>query len=111
MAPRKRKAAAKTILILYAFVTVTFPLAHNDFVPLDVKLVLSPIDFHSHSVDSNASDLACPAHNFAQSTTSTPVTNQIFPAQITVFFLQFDGQAKCFIGPNRSYSTRAPPQA
>ena len=54
---KRQKRYAKGILLLYGFITVTFPFAHHDFVALDVKLSLSPIDFHSNALDSNTNDL------------------------------------------------------
>ncbi|HUI30250.1 MAG TPA: hypothetical protein VLX91_08530 [Candidatus Acidoferrales bacterium] len=107
----KRKAAARSILVLYAFITVTFPLAHRDFIPLEGKLIFSPFDYHSGSVDSNLSDLFCPAHQFAQSTTSPAIARQIFNPQITFFFLRIGNHVEHFVEPLRSFSTRAPPQA
>ena len=102
---------AKTILIQYAFITVTFPLAHRDYVPLGGRLIVSPAGSLSNTIDSNASDLVCPAHNFAQSTTGTPASNQAFVSQTTVSFLRIDERTEIFIQPRRTFSSRAPPQA
>lgn len=109
--PNKRKIFAKSVLALYAFITVTFPLAHKDFIPLESKVVLNPTDCLPHVEDSSANELVCPAHNFAQSTTSTPASSQGFASQISVFFLQLAEQTEHFIEPTQNYSTRAPPLA
>ena len=108
---RWEKPYAKGILILYAFITVTFPLAHKDFVPLDVKRAFSPIDSHSNSLDSSASDFVCPAHNFAQSTTGTAALAQDFPSPKYFCFVKVEYHDHLFAAPGNSLSPRAPPQA
>jgi len=99
------------ILALYAFITVTFPFAHTDYVPLESRLVLSPAGSSSHALDSGAEEITCPAHQFAQSTSGTPISNQSFTSQLTVFSLRIDETVDHFIEPTNSYSTRAPPLA
>jgi hypothetical protein len=111
MSFKKRRTYARSIIILYAFITVTFPLAHNDFVPLDVRLSLYPVDFHSNSVDSNANDLVCPAHNFAQSTTGTAAFTQDVPSLEHFSFLEAEHHDHLFAAPAYNLSARAPPQA
>jgi hypothetical protein len=106
-----RKTFAKGSLFLYAFITVTFPLAHRDFVPLEGNLNLVAVNSPYHALDIDDNDLVCPAHQFAQSTTGTPVSNQIFTSQATVFILPISKQTEHFIEPTASHFTRAPPQA
>ncbi len=108
---KSRKTFAKSILALYALITVTFPFAHRDFVPLQGNVGLNPIGCLSHFEDSNANELVCPAHNFAQSTTSTPASTQGFASQTTVFFLELPEQTESFVEPAQNHSSRAPPLA
>ena len=108
---KRQKRYAKGILLLYGFITVTFPFAHNDFVALDVKLSLSPIDFHSNALDSNTNDLVCPAHNFAQSTTGTAALILDFSPTEDVAVLRVEQHDHLFAAPANDLSTRAPPRA
>jgi hypothetical protein len=109
--PNKRKIFAKSVLALYVFISVTFPLAHNDYVALDVRLSLSPIDSNCNSLDSNTNDLVCPAHNFAQSTTGTAALIQDFSPTEDVAVLRVEQHDHLFAAPANDLSTRAPPQA
>ena len=111
MSSNKRKSIAKGVLLLYALISVTYPLAHKDYVPLSSQFCFSRNDFSSHSATPDADDFVCPAHQFAQSTTSPAIARQIFNPQITFFFLRIGIHVEHFVEPLRSLSTRAPPQA
>ncbi len=111
MLTKKRKAAAKCVLVLYVFINATFSLAHRDYVPLEGELFYTPTNALYHPLDINDDDLVCPAHNFAQSTTSIPASSLHLTFEVVVFFLQTQEQIEHFIEPIRNHSTRAPPQA
>ena len=106
-----RKKYAKGILTLYVFITITFPLAHNDYVPLNATLSLSSADFHSGSVDSNLNDLVCPAHNFAQSTTGTAAPVHNFKTPQRFFYFKLHDLSRVDATPVNALTTRAPPEA
>jgi hypothetical protein len=108
---KRQKVFVRSVLVLYAFITVTFPLAHRDFVPLKGAVKIIAVSSLCHALDVDENDLVCPAHQFAQSTTGTPVSNQISTSQTTAFILPPSKQTEHFIEPTSSYSTRAPPQA
>jgi len=111
MSSKRRKAAARGVIILYAFITATFSLAHNDYVPLDAQLTFCPTDFNSNSVASDANELVCPAHNFAQSTTGTAALSQNFSSSEDATILKVEHHDHIFAPPARNLSVRAPPQA
>jgi len=106
-----RKAAARGILALYAFITITFPLAHRDFVPLENGLSLIPVNALYHALGIDDNDFVCPAHNFAQSTTGTPALERRFTAEVAVVLLPIVEHTEHFSCPTKTYSSRAPPQA
>lgn len=107
---KKRKTYAKGILVLYAFITVTFPLAHKDFVPLEGSLTVTPANSLNHALDINDNDLVCPAHNFAQSTTGTAALAQDFSSVEDVTILEAEYHDQFVAAPAKNLSTRAPPQ-
>ena len=110
MSFRKRKAVSRSILALYAFISVTFPLAHRDSVPLESGLSLTQVNtYQALGIDDN--DFVCPAHNFAQSTTGTPALEERFTAEVAVVLLPIVEHTEYFSTPTKTYSSRAPPQA
>ncbi len=111
MSSRKRKAAAKCILVLYAFITATYPFAHKDFIPLRNNLAIMAANSLYHSLDVNDNDLVCPAHNFAQSTTGTAALAQDFSSVEDVTILEVEYHDQFVAAPANNLSTRAPPQA
>ncbi len=111
MSHEKRKGCARSILVLYAFITVTFPFAHNDFVPLENNLSLSSIDFQSGTVHSGVNDLVCPAHNFAQSTVGTSALSHDLSTRQDVAFFMLEYRDDPCTARTFELSARAPPQA
>jgi len=105
------KAFGKTLLFVYAFITASYPLAHEDFVPLDCYRYLISADSASHPVNSDANDFVCPAHNFAQSTTGTPAVTPRFDSPVSVKFLPSWAEIDHFVEPVHAPSSRAPPLA
>ena len=108
---KRQKVFAISILVLYAFIILTFSLAHRDFVPLRGNLTITPVNSLYHALDANENDLGCPAHNFAQSTTNTPALSQHFSSPENFFFLKIDQHDYIFSASVYNLSTRAPPQA
>lgn len=106
----KRKAAAKYTLCLYAFITVTFPLAHRDFVPLESGKTIIPANPLQHPLDAD-NDLGCPAHNFAQSTHGMAAVTQEFSSSERISILKVWHHDCLFSTQLNNLSTRAPPQA
>ncbi len=111
MSFKKRKATARSVLVLYAFITVTFSLAHKDFVPLESGISLTPVNALHHALDASDNDLVCPAHNFAQSTTGTAAFSQNFTPPDYFSLLEVELLDHLFTPPLHNLSTRAPPQA
>jgi len=110
MSTENRKTYAKSILLLYALITVTFPFAHKDYVPQESTYVIRSLESSSQAVDSN-NDLVCPAHNFAQSTTGTAALSPDFLSQEVFHVVHFIERFKLSAEPSGNLSTRAPPQA
>jgi len=110
MSFRKRKAAAGNIVVVYAFITVTFPLAHKDFVPLENGFDLIPINNLYHALDLDHNDFLCPAHNFAQSTHGAGVESYHILAPQNFSFIWIEQFIQYVSAPSRLASTRAPPQ-
>lgn len=110
MSFRNRKAAARIILFLYAFITVTFQLAHKDFIPLESNLTLTPVSPLCHALDINDNELVCPAHNFAQSTHGTAAVTQSFSSSERISILKVEHHDRLFSAQLSNLSTRAPPQ-
>ncbi len=111
MISKKRKAAARSILVLYVFITATFPLSHKDFVPLSGRLSLTSDRALSRVSDISDENFMCPAHNFAQSTTAIGVVAQNFPLLEELDLPRTEEPSQPFFEPSESFSTRAPPQA
>ncbi|MFZ1081792.1 MAG: hypothetical protein WAO19_07690 [Candidatus Kryptoniota bacterium] len=111
MSLKKRKTAARVTLAFYAFITVTFSLAHKDFVPFESGLSLTPVNPLYHAFDASDDDFVCPAHNFAQSTTGTAALAQVFapPEYFSIFRTEF--YCHLFTAPSHNLSSRDPPQA
>lgn len=111
MSFEKRKAAARSILVLYVFITATFPLAHKDFVPLSSRLSFNPESALSRTTDIGDESFVCPAHNFAQSTTGITALAQDFSLLEEFSLPRIEEPAQPFFELSNSFSTRAPPQA
>ena len=106
----KRKVAARSILILYAFITIVFPLAHRDYVPLESGNTIIPVNSLHHPLDAD-NDLGCPAHNFAQSTHGTAVVAQNFSSSERISIIKVGHRDRLFSAQLSNLSARAPPQA
>ena len=111
MSFEKRKAVAKVILLLYAFVISTFSLDHKDFVPIGGRLFISPFNTVGRSIDSNGDNFVCPAHNFAQSAHGPVAASHVFSSQKDFSFLHVVEYDEYVAAPARNFSTRAPPEA
>jgi hypothetical protein len=111
MSPNRRRAVARGVLFLYIFISATFTLAHRDYVPLECKRVLSSANSVNHNLDTSGADLVCPAHNFAQSTTSADVHQQRISSPGNFSFVRLADIPPCLARPQLSASSRAPPKA
>ncbi len=111
MSIEKRRTFAKAILIVYAFITATFPFSHKDCVPLGSRLSFLPGAISTQNLGSNDDSFVCPAHNFAQSTASTPVLEQDFTSPESFSFLRFSIPGRISSDTSRRLFARAPPQA
>jgi len=111
MSFEQRKATARIVLFVYAFITLTFSLAHRDFVPLDGNLTITPVNSLYHALDASDNDFVCPAHNFAQSTTSTAALAQELAPPECFSVVPVEHYCHLFTAPSHNLSSRDPPQA
>ena len=102
---------AKFVLTLYAAISVIFPLAHKDGFAPESHPVFSNTDETASAFHAVDSDIICPAHQFAESTTGTPVSSFTIFSPARVSFLIVLRQPECIVAPLRNLSSRAPPLA
>ena len=111
MSTDARKTISKITLLFYVSITITFSLAHRDFVPLDGTLTITPVNCLYHALDASENDLVCPTHNFAQSTTSTAALAQEFSPPEYFSIVSAEYYRHLFTAPSHNLSSRDPPKA
>jgi hypothetical protein len=111
MVTKRNRIAATAALVFYTAVSLLFPLTHTDGISFGGVHSISAAGAFTHPHDSDSDGSFCPAHQFAISTTGTPVTSfSIFsPTQIS--FLIVSRHLQLVVVPTRNLSSRAPPQA
>lgn len=111
MLPKRQKAIAKGILLVYVIIVSTFELAHKDFVPLTGTICISSLDSIIHNIDVVDGYFVCPAHYFSESTHGPVATSQIYIPSTNVTFIQLEKDTEPPFITLQDFSARAPPQA
>ena len=109
MLTRKHNTFVKVVLFCYVLVSVTFHLAHTDFLAIQGEDVFTSSGDQSHALDSDKDGDGCPAHQYEQATTGTPVSTFRIVSPTIISFLIPLRQAQHSIAFRGSASSRAPP--